>query len=787
MRRITKPLLLVFFWMLCASSVVGQQLVQTIRGEVRDADSNAPIEGVNVIIRGSDPLVGAVTNEAGNFRIENVPIGTYDLLVTYVGYESLVLPNVKVTTGKEVVLQVRVTESLTVLDEVVVEGDNNSSRSPINEFAVISSLSFSMEESGKYAGTFDDPARMVTTFAGVVGGGGSDDVDNEIIIRGNSPRNLLWRVEGIEVPSPNHFTDEGASSGSISMLSSNMLATSDFFTSAFPAEYGNAISGVFDIRLRQGNNQQREYALRAGVLGLDASAEGPFKKGGEASYLVNYRYSTLALLNEVGIELVDNALPVFQDLAFNIVLPTAAAGEFSIFGFGGLSKDEEFDELLISGREVRAQEEEFNSDLGVVGLRHNYPFSAKTYLETVATFSAQRITFERDAIVNSNLDFRRVNNEDFTNYAQRISVLLNHKFNARHLVRTGVIYSHLQYDLLSQVYNFQNEQLEDEVNSDGSTGVLQSYIAWKYRISDKLVLNSGLHSMYFRLNDKATLEPRAGINYQLTTRQFISAGVGLHSRRESLSTYLSGPETVVGSNEFVNENLEISKAIHYVIGYDNYLNDHLRFKVEAYYQDLYDIPVLNNTYYSIINLRESAAAVPLVNEGTGENYGVEVTLARTLANDYYFNTNVSLYKSRYTGGDGVERNTKFDGNYIINLLGGKDFNLSSDKVLNVNLRGILAGGQRFIPILENESAERGFEVLDFDRAYEERLPDYFRADFQIGYTVNNPKNTWQIRLDVQNLTNRQNVREVNYSPLTQRAEFTRRGQIIPVLSAQVKF
>ncbi|MGB5927553.1 MAG: TonB-dependent receptor [Cyclobacteriaceae bacterium] len=787
MRRFIRQLFLVFILISAYFPVVAQDLVQNIRGEVRDTDSNTPLVGVNVVIQGSDPLIGGVTDLDGKFRIENVPIGIYDLLVTYIGYENVVIPNVKVTTGKEVVLPIKITESLTVMDEVVVEGDNSNSRVPNNEFSTVSSLSFSMEESSKYAGTYNDPSRMVTTFAGVVGGGGTDDVENEIIIRGNSPRNLLWRVEGIEVPSPNHFTDQGASSGSISILSSNMLATSDFFTSAFPAEYGNALSGVFDIKLRPGNNEKREYAFRVGVLGLDASLEGPFKTDSDASYLVNYRYSTLSLLNEIGIELVDNSLPVFQDLAFNIVLPTSRAGEFSLFGFGGLSKEEEFDEITISGMEVRSQEEDFTSDLGVIGLRHNYSFSNKTYLETVASYSAQQITFKRDAIINSNLDFRTVNNEDYKNYAGRLSVLLNHKFNAKHLIRTGLIYSRLDYDLLSQGFNRQEEELEDEVNSAGSTDVLQSYLAWKFRINDRFVLNSGLHSMYFRLNDQVTLEPRAGLNYQINNRQFLSAGVGLHSRRESLSTYLSGPEITSGSGETINQNVAMSKAIHYVLGYDNYLSDVLHFKIEAYYQDLYDVPVVENSFFSIINTRQGFTSFALVNEGTGENYGLEMTLERSLNNGYYYNTNLSLYKSRYTGGDGIERNSVFDGNYIFNVLGGKDFNISTDKVLNVNLRGIFAGGQRFIPILVNESNENNFEIRDFDRAFEERLPDYFRTDFQVSYTVNNPKNTWQLRLDVQNVTNRENVREINWSPFLQDEEYTRRGQIIPVLSVQVKF
>jgi hypothetical protein len=776
-KKILGNLLLAF---LIPFSVLAQVPTQTIRGVVKDRDSKIPLEGVTIVLKNTDPLVGAVTDAEGNFVIPDVPIGKYDLRITYIGYESIDIPNIVVGSGKEVVLPIEISESIEMLEGVEVTA------APRNPFALVSKIAFSMKEAKQYAGSFNDPSRIVTTTAGVVGGGGADDVENEIIIRGNSPRGLLWRLEGIEVPSPNHFTDQGASSGSISILSSNMLANSEFYTGAFPSEYGNALSGVFDIKLRKGNEDKTEYALRAGVIGLDASVEGPFKKGKDASYLLNYRYSTLTLLNDIGIELVDNALPVFQDIAFNVFIPSKKLGDFSIFGIGGLSKETEFTEGTLSNGETgKIVDESFSSDLGVIGLKHNYIINKKTFIENIFSFSANQITFNR-AVPNNEGQFVEINNEDFVDKTARFSTMLNHKFNARHLLRTGVIYSRLGYDLLSQSFNINENGLVDDVNESGSTSTLQGYVAWKYRVSKKIVLNTGLHFMHFFLNNNNSIEPRLGAKWLIDDKQSLSMGIGLHSRREDLATYLSSVNLgngLVGSNR----QLGFSKAMHYVVGYQRVLSESLQLKVEAYYQDLFNIPVVDNTFFSILNTKKGFTSFDLINKGTGENYGIEITLAKRLDKNYYFNTNLSLFESKYVGGNGLKRNTLYNGNFIANILGGREFILSTNKTLNLNMRGVYAGGQRFIPIDLEQSIEQGRTIFSLDNIYEDRLENYFRADFQASYTVNLPKKTLELRLEIQNITNTENVREIIYSPITESIEEVRRGQLIPVFSVQVKF
>ena len=192
--------------------------------------------------------------------------------------------------------------------EITAKEEKNRAQ---NDLALVSARGFSVEETQRYAGSFDDPGRMAQSYAGVAAG---DDGSNELVVRGNSPRGVLWKMEGMEIPNPNHFSEQGSGGGAISMLKGGMMANSDFYTGAFPAEYGNAASGVFDINLRKGNNQKREYAAQIGLLGVEGAMEGPFKAGYEGSYLVNYRYSTLDMLRAIGIDVVGDQVPVFQGL-----------------------------------------------------------------------------------------------------------------------------------------------------------------------------------------------------------------------------------------------------------------------------------------------------------------------------------------------------------------------------------------------------------------------------------------------------------------------------------------
>ena len=763
----------------------GQQLYQTLRGQITDSQSKSPLIGATVIVNGLEPLKGAVTDIKGEFIIHDVPLGRHDIKVTFIGYEEAFLTGILVGSGKQPYLNVSMKESFTKMEEIVVVASDKYDGKPLNEMAVISAQSFSVEQTSRYAATFNDPARAALSFAGVSTGG--DDILNEIVIRGNSPKGLLWRIEGVEIPNPNHFADIGSSAGGISMLSNNMMSNSDFFTGAFPAEYGNAFSGVFDIQLRNGNNQENEYAFQAGFLGLAASAEGPFTKNSNASYLINYRYSTLALFDDLGFDITgENEDITFSDLSFKLNFPTKKLGTFSLWGLGGVSLDDTRADI----ENGNVYNERSRNELGIIGLNYITYLNPDSYIETSFTASSRGTEYHADS-----LQLKEEWEEDFTENAFRISSLYNRKFTSRNTLRTGFILSHLSFDLFSKKYNEDLTRLATNVNEKGNTQFVQTYAQWQHRLTEKLTVNSGLHYSVLLLNSNASLEPRIGIRYQYRSSQSFSLGAGLHSRMETPGIYLGAIENPDGSLTQSNKNLKLMKALHLVAGYQRQLGDSWQLKTEVYYQHLYDVPVLKNFVndsegsFSLLNVSQGLVTGQLSNDGYGRNYGLEFTVERNLSNGYYLLITNSLFDSKYKGSDGVERNTRFNANYLFNVITGKEWKVGrkNQNLISLNSKFILSGNNRYTPLDLVSSQMAGEGVIDHNQIFAESLNDYWRIDFGIRYIKNRPKTTSVIALNIQNVTARENEAGRYFSTSLNQIVSETQLALFPNLSYRLEF
>ena len=770
---------------------------QTVRGTITDKDSKQTIPFANILLKDSNPPIGTTSDENGKFTLSDVPIGKQTLVLSFLGYETFTLPNINVTAGKEVVLEINLVESFAALDEVVIVAEKRKEIT-VNEFATTSASTLNPEQANLYAASLGDPARQVQNFAGVTGGG--DDLNNEIVIRGNSPNTLLWRLEGVEVPNPNHFAR--LTGGSVSMLSANVLAKTDFFTSAFPAEYGNGIAGVFDLRFRKGNNQKRETTIDVGVLGLGFSTEGYFSKKSKASYLVNYRYSTLGILEKLGLNLTDGFNPTFQDLNYNINLPTTKFGTFNLYGLLGKNKSNssETEDEDIDGNPSTdnfTNKTESDESTFITGLGHRVFIKDQTYLKTNITYSSNDAK-KNDVFQNSGV-VGPLESESFDSKSEafRLSSFINHKFNSKHTLRSGFTLSHLkEKNTLSFTDKNDDGTLstsKDEIN--GTANVFQSYVQWKYRMTENFTLNSGLHFLHFGKTNSSAIEPRLGLNYKLNNVHSLSFGAGLHSRAEQLPLYLTKDAT---NTNFLNTNLKLSKALHYVVGYNWRINKNTLFKAEAYYQHLFDIPVDNSgeTGYNAINAQSfdifEIAETPLTNDGKGRNYGIEFTLERFLNKGFYYLSTLSLYDSKYKVGNGNYLNTRFNGNYVFNLLSGKDFAVGTkgNKTFGINAKFVLAGGQRFTGIDEAASIAGQTEVYS-TTPFTEKIKAYYRFDLGINYQWNKTKTTHNLSLNIQNITSRINTTELDYffDEVTNRIVTTKSEQngLIPVLKYSLNF
>lgn len=798
MKTILETLLLLGF-LLGAVCLGAQELTQTIRGTVVDKESKMPLIGVEVAVLTTDDLTGTVTGEDGYFKIEHLPVGRHTLQFTYLGYEPLSIPNLLVTSGKELVLNLELVESAIQLEIATVVAKHDKSKS-LNEMALVSARSFSVEETSRYAGSFYDPARMASNYAGVAVGS-SDDLSNEIVVRGNSPSGVVWRLEGVEIPNPNHFGSMGNSGGGISMLSSSTLSNSDFYTGAFPAEFGNALSGVFDLNMRNGNNEKREYALMLGALGLEGAAEGPFRKGGKASYLVNLRYSTLALLDAVGASPAGDVAPKYSDISFKLNVPTSHSGTFALFGLAGQNTAEFHPEKDSSTWEGEFGEWGFKetATTATVGLSHRVLLSNDSYLRTVV-MASRETDKGSDYWLDEENDYYQHNDSgyDITNNTYRISTLYNHKLDALNTVRTGLIFSRTNFD-----FTYDDDDNFDEPKGDstirlfdnyGEGSFLEAFAQWKHRFNDRLTLISGLHYSQFLLNNAFALEPRLAMEWRTGQRSAITAAFGLHSKKEHLAAYVFEGTLIDGATRTANKDLELTKSLHTVLGYDLNLSKNLRLKAELYYQYLFDVPIetLLGSTNSILNATDIWDIIFIENSGnggTGRNYGLDLTLERFFYSGYYFLFTGSLYDSRYTPQNGVQYNTRYNGKYQLHLLAGKEFKLGQTKknILGLNGKFILAGGNRYTPIDLPASFEKGEAVYFEDQPYTVKAGDYWRFDLGLSYKINRRRLTHTILLDIQNVTGRLNVYSQYYDNETKQLEtFTQTG-FFPVFNYRVEF
>ncbi len=801
---VVKYSILTILLLSCLHVAQAQDVVQHVKGRIIDQQSELPLIGATIQLISSNTSMAAVTDEEGNFAIYDIPIGRHAFEVSYLGFEQVIIPNVDVGAGKEVMLNIEMIESLVKLDEVTIVGTTDKDRS-INDMATISTRQFSMEEVNRFSGGRSDVGRLAGNFAGV---STADDSRNDIVIRGNSPTGLLWRLEGIPIPSPNHFSTVGTTGGPVSALNTNFLKNSDFMTSAFPAEYGNAVSGVFDIGFRNGNKDKMEYMVQLGVVtGIEGMIEGPLLEENGGSFVVGYRYSFLGIALAAGLDVGSDATPNYSDLSFKLDFGKSSLGNFSLFGIYGVSDIEFLHDVVDESNLFAADDEDSRADskFGVIGLKHNFLLDDKSYVRTVIAYSGNNMIFGRDRyydqgtpeevispFVKVDDGLRRISLSSFYNkkhssrlntragfLMERVNVLMDHvsgEFGVDQ-DRDGI------FDLLP-VYSF-----------DESTVTIQPYVQTQYRFNKQWTFNAGIHGMYYDLNRDVAVEPRVALNWAASQKHRFSVGYGLHHQSQPLPLQLV---TSRDRDTTVNINLDLgfTRSHQFVLSHDFKLNASWRSKLEIYYQHLSNVPVAkDSTAFSVLNVGADfgfpTEIGALVNQGGGSNRGVELTIEKFFNQGFYLLATGSLFESKYIALDGIERNTAFNNQYVVNFLVGKEFNWGMQKRhrFTIDTKVTTAGGRYYTPVDLSASMVNEIEVFDDGRAFTEQYDNYFRWDIKIGCKLNSAKRKFSqsFYLDVQNVTNRQNIFRKSYNRVTNQVNDVFQLGFFPNLMYKIEF
>lgn len=787
-------LLFCFAFIFSSVSISQTLYTQTVRGQVTDKVSSVALPGVVIRLKNDSTKKHVTTTDAnGNFKLEGIAVGRRSFVVSLFGYTTLPLNDIIVASGKETFLTIELEESLVQIDEVVVNADEQ--KDVVTDMQAVNVKTFSIEETERYPGSRQDPARMASNFAGVQG---TNDSRNDIVIRGNSPSGLLWRLEEIDIPNPNHFAVAGSAGGPTAIINNKYLANSEFYTGAFPANYGNALGGVFDLKMRNGNNQKHERTFQFGLLGTELSLEGPINKEKGSSYYINYRYSTLKLLSGLNINLGTSAVPQYQDGAFRLNFPTKKAGVFSISSIGGMSSIK----IILSSKTERPKElygdlnkdQYFASSMGVVILNHSYSFNSRTFMKTSLAYSGQGLNVDhylvlRDENFKPNDTLPHILGYNFHETKTTLSWYVKHKINPKNSFKAGFFANafHInfydqvkinsRYDTIAQAIN--NKSYKTRVDAHEDFYLLQPYFAFVHKFNEKWTTNLGVFAQYLTLSNSFVVEPRASLRFQFKPNQSVSLAYGLHSQMQPTYLYYAAPDSLVregktysnSTKQLDNKNLGFSKSQHAVLGYDLQISKYFRTKVEAYYQYLWDVPVY--AVPSSVSLLNRGASFnrffpiyTMENKGTGYNYGLELTLEKTFHKHYFFLYSASLFDSKYTASNGKTFDTDFNGKYMMNLLAGVEYEIGKSKKnsINVSTKFTYGGGKRYSPVDIAASNAVMDVVADNDKVNTLQFNPYNRLDLRIAYKINAKKATYEIALDLVNLMNTKNILALSYSP-----------------------
>ena len=593
-------LILLFF----LDNTYGQEKVhtQTIRGKVVDIQTQSTLEGANIIISNIQPTKGTISDKNGEFKIEDIPTGRYNLVVTYIGYHPTQIKNIILNSTRQEVLFVELEQKVETTEEITVVGESHN-LGTLNSMASVSARVFSVEHTNRYAGSHDDIARMAMNFAGV---SGANDQRNDIIIRGNTPSGILWRLDDIDIPNPNHFAATGTTGGPISIFNNNVLRNSEFYTSAFPAEYSNVFSGVFDLNMREGNNEKTEILGQVGFNGVEVGLEGPFSKTGKSSYMVNGRFSFLGFFEKAGFNFGTAGVPKYKDLTYKFSFPVEN-GKISLFGLGGTShiglqdsKLEEPDLYALDGMDI------YNgSELWVTGLSYQFYKDSRSYSKAIVSYVYQNPFTNYNKITDDNKIIPRYREE---NKEMKLSfkLLFNKKYSNHFSGRYGVTFDLLGYELDSREYLESNESWKYLVNKKenfgNGTNLNRFFSQFSYKFNDYFEIKPGLSVLYFGLNKTYNIEPRLGMIWKTSPKTSLNFGFGYHSKIHTLTTYFYQSLFENGVYQLSNSDLDLLKARHYSLGYNWLIGNNLKVVSEIYFQDLYSVPVeVTSSSYSLVN------------------------------------------------------------------------------------------------------------------------------------------------------------------------------------------
>lgn len=755
---------------LAAHEAHAQATFGTLRGTVTDERNARPLPDAEVELLAPDTFFRAITDADGHFRMGTVPVGIHRLRVSLSGFAPADIPEVWVRAGKEEVVDI-------ALEPAVIELPAGE---VVRRRTDPGAVTLTVEQTLRYPAAFFDPARVATVSAGVAN---INDQANHFSVRGNNPNGNAWLLEGAEMVNPNHLSNAGTpsdlpmlSGGGVNILSAQMLGNSRLLKGSWAPDRGNALGGIMDMELRRGNTNTREWTAQAGLIGIDLSAEGPLGKGGRSSYLVNYRYSTLGLLSAMGVDLGEEVI-TFQDLSFHVTLPLAARGELRFFGLGGNSSN-----VFEAQRDTSAWEfDKDGSDItytartGAAGTTARLPVGRQGSLMATVLLSA---TGQEREQIRLGDDLDPIDTTTYDLHERKLSTVVRYD---------GALTARSRWSLGASAMEREVTNLFDERISGW---LVRPHLNTRWSVGDHWTVGIGLAYAHFTFTNSAVAEPRASLHWNMRNGRRLSASAG---RRSQLPMHQLLRVRFTDVRPW-NQQLGPTLSDEVVLAYDHPINERLTFHLEVFHQQLSDVPELDPRYSTfispenLVNAWDEPASLQYRNTGKAANTGMEISMERTFAKDFFYLVNASVYDSRYTL-DGKDMDTRWNGNYIFNATGGKEFVKRKEgrvRTWGITGRFVLMSGARTTPIDLRLSMTLGGTVPG-GPAWSNQFDAFHRLDLRVYLKRERKGRTGLWALDLQNAVNAQNAAYQYYD--VRKGEVVTKYQLglIPNLSYRIEF
>ena len=751
-------LFFLFFSFLSLSILSFAQNTGNLTGRVLDKNTQTPIELATVQIESLNK--GSTTDSLGYFQIDKIPVGTYNILISYLGYKTYTLYNVVVSSGNENTFTIELEEEISTLSEVVVKGTNRTVKAASIE-TPLSIQRVTTEEIRSNPGGNFDISKVIQTLPGVGGGAGGGSFRNDIIIRGGAPNENVFYLDGIEVPVINHFQTQGSSGGPQGMLNVSFIEDVKLSSSAFDARYDNAISSVFQFKQKNGNPNRFQGNIRLSASELATTLEGPLSNNKQTTFLVSARRSYLQLLFQA----IDLPIrPNYWDFQTKIQHQLNKKTTLTFLGIGAI------DEFSFAAPKESSPEKSYILNSSPIINQWNY--TTGLALKKSIAHGYYDIALSRTHFTNDIIKYKDNTLKDITNLSVESAEIENKlRFNVNKSVNGWKIAygASIQLaDYSNQTYSVLREEIKDTngntiqpsvlFNFDSPLGSIFKYGAYtqigKRFAGERLGISAGIRTDMNSFtstgnNPFKTLAPRISFTYTLTDRWVANASIGRY--------YKLAPYTILGyadnNNTLVNKNAAYLSSNHYVSGLEYIPSEDIRFTLEGFYKQYGNVPVSVRNGISLSNLGADFNVLgneAVTTTGKGKAYGVEFFAQKKLTDRVFGILSYTWYHSLYSGANGIFVPSSWDNRHLVSATFGYKFKRNWE----LGLKFRYQGGAPYTPFDETLSRlnyiSQGVGTPDYTKINSMRLSSFNSSDIRIDKKWNFKHTTLDFFIDVTN-------------------------------------